>query len=98
MSCKDIGLQQTARMGGGAGRGKRVGNESTLYRVAYNTKRQSSSAESTLFRVAHNTKGQSPAVHQSMIESLKKVLPVGHKVEGRRDCSGARCTGRYLPF
>ena len=38
MSCKDIGGQQTARIGGGAGRGKRVGNESTSYRVAYNTK------------------------------------------------------------
>ena len=38
MSCKDMGWQQTARMGGGAGRGKRVGNESTSYRVAYNAK------------------------------------------------------------
>ena len=38
MSCKYIGWQQTARMGGGAGRGNRVGNESTSYRVACNTK------------------------------------------------------------
>ena len=41
MSCKDIGWQQTARKGGGAGRGKRVGNESPSYRVAYNTEGQS---------------------------------------------------------
>ena len=80
MSCKDIGRQQTARMGGGVGRGKRVGNESTSYRVAY------------------NTKGSSPAVPRYMIESLMKVLPVGYKVEWPRDCSSARCAGRYLPF
>ena len=67
-------------MGGGAGRGKRVGNESTSYRVAYNTKRYS------------------PAVHRSIIESLMKVLSLRYKVEGRRDCLGARCTGRCLPF
>ena len=33
-----------------------------------------------------------------MIESLMKVLPVGYKVEGRRDYLGARRTGRYLPL